>query len=103
VLIYDILYTDDMELVALSEEALQIMLDTYAEVMGYCGMEISHKKTKVMVYGPSPGVRVRVGLARVGLVEYEKVVSDEINGCLYRYYSVLRLKLTVNSYFNYIQ
>jgi hypothetical protein len=51
---YDILYADDMQILAHTPEALQDMLNAYDAVLSAYGMVISQTKTKVMVYRP-PG------------------------------------------------
>jgi hypothetical protein len=49
---YDILYADDMQILAHTPEALQDMLNAYDAVLSAYGMVISQTKTKVMVYRP---------------------------------------------------
>jgi hypothetical protein len=50
----ELLYADDVDLVAHSEEDLQFLMDRFAASCSAFGLTISLKKTKIM-YTPSPG------------------------------------------------
>ena len=53
-LVRELLYADDVDLVAHSEEDLQFLMDRFAAACSAFGLTISLKKTKIM-YTPSPG------------------------------------------------